>query len=122
MARRWQDWVSLIVGAWLVASPWVLGFSSETTILWTMAGVGAAVVLVAVWALAAPDAQYPEWCNAALGAGLFLAPWTLTFTDEGGASWNAWIFGFLIAALAVWALFDIRIAKGVSAGRRRPAH
>jgi len=27
-ANRWQDWVNLLLGAWLFISPWALGFSN----------------------------------------------------------------------------------------------
>ncbi len=123
MAKRWQDWASLVAGVWLLISPWVLGFASEATMRWTAIGVGLAVALVAVWALAMPSARYAEWSAVALGAGLFIAPWSLSFTDAASAAWNAWIIGAAVVLLAVWSLLAMTGRLGRAAGRRqRPAH
>lgn len=45
--------------------------------------------------------------NLILGAFLFLSPWIFVFAPEGAAgaaSWNAWLSGLVIAALAIAAL------------------
>jgi hypothetical protein len=42
--------------------------------------------------------------NLALGAWLFLTPWIFGFVPESSASWNAWISGVVIGALAIAAL------------------
>lgn len=42
------------------------------------------------------------------GALLFLSPWLFGFAAEAAASWNAWIIGALIAAVAVGALVRFR--------------
>jgi len=46
----------------------------------------------------------PDAVNVILGAWLFLSPWIFGFASDSAASWNAWISGLLIAALAVAAL------------------
>ena len=46
----------------------------------------------------------PDVINLVLGAGLFLSPWLFGFVSETSASWNAWLSGILIAALAIAAL------------------
>lgn len=43
--------------------------------------------------------------NLLLGVGLFVSPWVFGFTNVNAASWNAWISGALIAALAAAALW-----------------
>ena len=42
--------------------------------------------------------------NLALGAWLFLTPWIFGFTSESAASWNAWLCGLAIGALAIAAI------------------
>jgi hypothetical protein len=42
--------------------------------------------------------------NLALGAWLFLTPWIFGFVAEPSASWNAWLSGLVIGALAIAAL------------------
>lgn len=46
----------------------------------------------------------PDVLNLLLGAGLFVSPWILKFSNETTASWNAWISGLAIAVLAIAAL------------------
>src|SRR6266540_2230294 len=42
--------------------------------------------------------------NLLLGAWLFVSPWVFGFAPEGAASWNAWLSGVIVAALAIAAL------------------
>ncbi|WP_414474967.1 SPW repeat protein [Microvirga sp. M2] len=42
--------------------------------------------------------------NGLLAILLFISPWILGFREVQAASWNAWVCGVLIAALAVAAL------------------
>ena len=43
----WEEWINLLLGAWLFISPWVLGFSSDATISWNAWIVGILIFLVA---------------------------------------------------------------------------
>jgi hypothetical protein len=49
--QAWEEWTNLALGAWLFASPWVLGFSSSALLMWNAVIVGALVVALAGWAL-----------------------------------------------------------------------
>lgn len=46
---------------------------------------------------------WQDWVNLALGIWLFLSPW-LGLAETQSAAWNAWIFGVVVAALAIAAL------------------
>lgn len=48
----WQMWVSLILGIYVAISPWVLGFSDQSTLLWSSVIAGFIVAASSVWALA----------------------------------------------------------------------
>ncbi|MDO8557253.1 MAG: SPW repeat protein [Candidatus Jorgensenbacteria bacterium] len=39
----------IIVGAWLIISPWIFGFSSLNLPFWNNVIIGSALILVAVW-------------------------------------------------------------------------
>jgi len=45
-----------------------------------------------------------EVINLALGAWIFLTPWIFDFVPESTSSWNAWLSGLAIGALAIAAL------------------
>jgi hypothetical protein len=47
--QTWEEWVSGLLGAWLVISPWVLGFSGSNTALLTHVLVGIAAIVLAIW-------------------------------------------------------------------------
>jgi len=81
MSRKWEDWITLVAGMWLLVAPNALGFSNvaRTDAMW----VGALILLVGLWALLIPGSRAAEWSALLLGLGLFLAPWVLNFSGQG---------------------------------------
>jgi len=47
-----SQWVSLVLGVWLVIAPWVLGFAAVTAAAWTAWILGLLLVIASVWVLA----------------------------------------------------------------------
>jgi SPW repeat len=45
---RWEDWVNVALGAWLVVAPWVLDFGGLTAAAWNHVAVGVLIVAFAV--------------------------------------------------------------------------
>lgn len=52
--RVWEEWVNLVLGAWLVISPFVLGYSQMEAATWNHIIVGLLIAADAVWAIARP--------------------------------------------------------------------
>ena len=48
---EWHDWANGVLGVWLVASPWILGFAALTTAVWNHVVVGLLIVALAAWEL-----------------------------------------------------------------------
>ncbi|GAB4234833.1 MAG: SPW repeat protein [Methyloligellaceae bacterium] len=48
--QQWEEWLNAALGAWLIVSPWVLGFSATTTALYNAIIAGALVLALAFWA------------------------------------------------------------------------
>ena len=48
--RLWEEWLTLIIGAWIFISPWVLGFAG-TPDQWNFYIVGGAVFILSIWDL-----------------------------------------------------------------------
>jgi len=111
VANRWQDWLNLLLGAWLFISPWVLGFAkttAENTSTHSSAAFnawifGVIVVILSIAALARTQ-PWEEWLNLLAGAWLFISPWVLSYTTVPAALWNALIVGALVFILACWDL------------------
>lgn len=43
----WEEWINLLLGAWLFISPWVLDLSSNSTVSWNAWIVGILIFLIA---------------------------------------------------------------------------
>lgn len=60
----WQEWASVLFGAWLIISPWVLGFSALTAAMLNAVVVGIVVGALALWALGT-DRDIGGWFSPA---------------------------------------------------------
>ncbi len=45
------SWFQLVLGLWVLVSPWVLGFYGINTALWSNIAVGILIIVVALWEL-----------------------------------------------------------------------
>jgi len=48
----WEEWTNVVLGGWLLISPWVLGFSAATGLMWNAVITGVLIVVFAGWVLA----------------------------------------------------------------------
>ena len=101
--KHWQDAVNALLGAWLVASPWVLGFQGMLVAAAVTTAVGALLVASSIEAMQVPQA-WEEWLDVMLGIGLMLAPLLFGFDGVAPALQNALITGGLVTVLALWVL------------------
>jgi len=44
---EWEEWVNLVVGAWVAASPWLVGFASHASAMKIHLVIGIIVALIA---------------------------------------------------------------------------
>ena len=56
----WEEWTNAIFRAWMVVSPWVLGFSGNFAAMLNAVIVSAVVFALALWALGT-DKRYRGW-------------------------------------------------------------
>jgi hypothetical protein len=47
----WEEWINLLLGLWLIISPWVLGFASDIHAMWTSVILGIIAALISAWAV-----------------------------------------------------------------------
>ena len=52
---RWNHWALLGLGAWLIVSPWVLGFSDLNLVVWNVVAAGCLTVMLVLWNLSSPQ-------------------------------------------------------------------
>ncbi|MCW8196028.1 SPW repeat protein [Proteobacteria bacterium 005FR1] len=101
-APRTASMLNVIAGAWLIISPWALGYSEVLAATWNEVVVGALVIVFAAIRLAAPD-RYAglSWINAVLGVWLIIAPWAFQYGEVVvAAAWNETLIGIAVAFLA----------------------
>lgn len=101
--KHWQDPINLVLGLWLIASPWVLSYDFDRTATWNAVIVGLLTAAAALYALFRIMA-WEEWAGVAFGVWMIVSPWVLGFSTVAVATWNAVLVGLAIAALALWVL------------------
>ncbi len=113
---RWQDWVNVLVAALLFVSPWTLGFSAVASAAWSAWILGVLVFTLALWALAYPQLEVPEWCNAVVGVVALAVPFVFGFANLTYPVWSFVVSGLVVLALSTFALYQVRSATA------RPVH
>lgn len=63
LPRAWEEGINVILGLWMIASPWVLNFASDQNTAMHAAGIGVAVTILAAWAMLR-DKQFEKWRHA----------------------------------------------------------
>jgi hypothetical protein len=48
---EWEEWINLVLGLWLIVSPWLLGFAADVNAMWTHVFMGVLIAAVSGWAL-----------------------------------------------------------------------
>lgn len=60
LPRAWEEAINMILGLWLIISPWALGFASVTGVAMNAVIVGVAVTAMATWAMFS-DREFEKW-------------------------------------------------------------
>lgn len=47
--RAWEEWISAILGVWLIIAPWVLNFTDHRAAMRTSVLIGIAALVLAMW-------------------------------------------------------------------------
>lgn len=93
------SWVNIILGIWVLISPFVLAFTFPRSI-WNNVATGIVVGILAIIRLSTREQPGWSWVNVVLGIWLIISPFVLAFAT-GAALWNNVILGIIIAAIAL---------------------
>ncbi len=109
---KWEDWAGVVLGVWLLLSPWVLGYSEH------FAATANAVVLGII--LASEELMHlgrhedaEEWVDVVAGLWLVASPFVLGFGALAAPLVNTIAVGLLTILFAGWALSPLD--KAISA-------
>jgi SPW repeat len=98
--RHWQDVASLLLGVWLVSSPFALGFAGAA--VWITILLGLSVILFAVEGFVIPS-YLEEWGELLLGLALVVVPWTVGY-ESVSATVSSMVSGILVISFGAWEL------------------
>jgi hypothetical protein len=99
-SSRGMSGLNILLGLWVVISPFVLTFAQNSVAMWNNVATGGAIALLALMRLGSPQAG-ASWMNIALGVWLIISPFVLGFTGMGVAMWNNVILGIIVALVAM---------------------
>jgi SPW repeat-containing protein len=94
---KWCDVANLVLGAILVASPWLFGFAAGT-VSQNATISGLVIAILAIAALAA-FAVWEEWLNLVVGLWTLVSPWVLGFQGTTAMTVHV-VIGAAVAVLA----------------------
>ena len=103
---RWQDWVTLVVGAYAALAP--IWTETDTNTTRTMVGLGVVTALVSLWSLARPEDRISEYAHVVMGLLFFVAPWVVGFTDLNAMAYTAWAVGRISVVMGLWATPEVQ--------------
>ena len=110
---RTASGVNLLLGIWIMASPWVFDYSGKSAALASVI-VGVLIALLAAIRIASVhNSAGLSGINLLLAFWTAAAPWVYNYADDKGALWNNIFVGVVVAVLAVWS------AIATDADRRR---
>jgi len=101
LTAQWKDAVNVVLGLWLIASPWALGFAMDQAPTWNAWAVGVVIAVAALAALVAFN-KWEEWAEVPLGAWLIVSPYLLGFSTMMNPTINQALVGVIVAGLAIW--------------------
>lgn len=53
--QAWLSWINVLLGIWVLISPWALGYSNVAAPLWNNVILGIIVIILAAWSALATD-------------------------------------------------------------------
>jgi hypothetical protein len=92
------NWLNVILGIWIVLSPFVLGFSNRTALMWNNVATGGAIFLLALGR--SRTRRVPPGLVVLLGLWLIVSPFVLGASRQV-AELNNIVLGIIVALIAL---------------------
>lgn len=112
--RRWQDWLILVAGVWLIFSPFYMeSYAVAGSAALNCVVVGVLLAVASGIALVRPR-PWEEWMNIVLGVWLVVAPFVLGFEDVAAVTLNHVVVGAIVVGDAMIVLARSRREVGAA--------
>jgi hypothetical protein len=94
--------LSILAGAWLVATPWIFDIRDNLPAMWNAVFVGLLVTASgATRFFGADKTASMGWLSSLLGVWLFVSPWRFGYGAAAAVLWDSMIMGTVVMALGV---------------------
>jgi len=107
MKIRWLDWLDILLGCWLVLSPWKLDNSFNETATEYIIVLGVILILFNLISVCRLVDQGQEVFNIMLGVLLVICPLILNMPIKELRAINVLLVGGIILILASWQMFKL---------------
>ena len=105
--------LNVLLGCWLIASPWIFGYAVSASAFWSSVVVGALVALLALSRFSAPRSGTGlNWLSFLLGLWAIASPWIYAYWVNGAAKWDNVAVGIAVALVAMLAALGGRASSG----------
>lgn len=91
--------INILLGIWMIISPFALGFANVPRAMWNNVVLGIVIAIVAIIRTSTTRQPGWGWLNALLGIWVVISPLVLGLV-LGNAIWNNVILGIIITILA----------------------
>lgn len=99
--------INIILGIWVLISPWVLVFSFPAQ-LWNNVAVGGLIIILSGIQASAPWKNHEiAWINFLLGLWLIISGFVLGPPAQPTFFWNQVILGIVAAIVSIWSTAGI---------------
>jgi hypothetical protein len=101
---RTASGINILLGIWLLVSPWVFGYhAAGPTALLNSVIVGAVIAILAANRFESPRSKMAlSWVNLVLALWTIASPWVYGYAANVGGVRDNVILGVVIAVLAIW--------------------
>lgn len=107
ISEQWRDGISVLLGLWLLFSPWILQFTGTPPAMWNSVILGV-IIAVASGAALFQFHEWEEWIDTVMGVWLVVSPWLLGYSTMTAAAWNHVAVGLITVILSVWSIRHFR--------------
>ena len=93
------SWLNIILGIWVLISPFVVQFAQLSAATWNNVIVGIVIAILAIIRTSVPRQTGWSWVNVILGIWMIISPFALGAMTTA-VLWNNIILGIVIALIA----------------------
>jgi SPW repeat len=93
------SWINIVLGIWVIISPFVVQFTRFPAAMWNNVIVGIVIAALAIIRTSVPRQTGWSWANVILGIWMIISPFALGAMTTA-ILWNNIILGIVIALIA----------------------